>query len=85
MRRKLAEIKTLVKAQKESGQSVPEFCAEHGLEEKTFYVWRQRASQPQPERFVRVNGERRVELELRGGIIVRVSPEDVKAVVEALK
>lgn len=84
MRRKSAEVTRLVREQKASGQSVPEFCAARGLEEKTFYVWRQRTKEGD-ERFARVRTDRRVELELSSGVTLRVAVEDLKSVLEALR
>ena len=84
MRRSISEITQLVAEQKASGKSVSEFCAGRGLTEKSFYVWRQRARASEP-RFARVQTERRIELELLGGVTLRVAPEDLKAVLEALR
>jgi len=84
MRRSLSEITHLVAEQKESGKSVPEFCAERGLTEKSFYVWRQRARATESG-FARVQMDKRIELELSGGVTLRVAVEDLKAVLEALR
>lgn len=35
--------------QRVSGQTVAEFCAERGLKVPTFYSWRRKYSQPEPE------------------------------------
>lgn len=88
MRMKSAESARLVSEQKASGQTVPEFCASRGLDQKTFYVWRQRAKKGSPSRFARVEPaatSRRIELELSGGTLIRIPIEDLKAVLEALR
>ncbi len=79
-----AEISRLVSEQEASGQSVPLFCRERGLNEATFYSWRSR--KPEGEsRFARVVTERRrIELELSSGATIRIATEDLKAVLEAL-
>ncbi|MBX7143682.1 MAG: hypothetical protein K1X79_04460 [Oligoflexia bacterium] len=84
MRRSISEITHLVAEQRASGKSVPEFCSERGLPEKQFYVWRQRARATE-SRFARVQTDQRVELELNGGVTLRVAPEDLKVVLEALR
>ena len=81
---KQAEIERLVEDQKSSGVSVREFYKARGLDRNIFYVWRQRAREG-VEKFARVETSKRIELELSGGAIVRVSPEDLKAVLEALR
>lgn len=82
--RRFKEIEKLVEEQEGSGKSVPEFCAERGLHEKGFYVWRQRVRK-QRERFVPVVIGDRIELELEGGIRLKVAKPDLKAVIEALR
>lgn len=84
MKRSGAEISRLVVEQKTSGQSVPSFCRERGINEATFYSWRTRKPEGDA-RFTRVSSEqRRIELELSSGITIRIAPEDLKAVLEAL-
>ena len=82
--RRFKEIEKLVEEQERSGQSVPAFCAERGLHEKSFYVWRQRVRK-QRERFVPVVIGDRIELELEGGVRLKVAKQDLKAVLEALR
>lgn len=82
--RKYREIEQLVDEQQSSGQSVPAFCRGHGLAEKSFYVWRQRVRQHR-ERFAPVVVGERVELELQGGVLVKVAKHDLKAVLGALR
>lgn len=83
MKRSAAAIRKFISEQEASGQSVPSFCRERGINEATFYSWRTR----KPEggaRFTRVLTERRIELELSSGITIRIAPQDLKAVLEAL-
>lgn len=82
MRRKQAEIEQLVEAQRKSGQTVPDFCREHGLSEANFYVWRQRVGRK--ERFVRVENGERVSLELSSGRTIRFERELLGAVLTEL-
>ena len=86
MRHSQEVIGKLVKEQQSSGKTVREFCAARGLNPEVFYVWRQRARKGSGG-FVRVEttGERRVELELSGGVVLRVPLADLKAVLEALR
>ena len=84
MRKTEAEIERLVKEQKRSGKSVPQFCAAHGIETNTFYNWRQRFRE-NAEGFARVDTGERISLQLESGVTVRVAREDLKAVLEALK
>ena len=79
-----SERAELVREQASSGQSVPEFCARRGLREKSFYVWRQRARALEGQ-FARIQTDKRIEIELKGGAILRVALEDLKAVIEALR
>jgi len=84
MNTKSPEIVKLVKEQELSGQSIAEFCRQRGLERKQFYGLRQRVIAGEKQ-FVRVSGSRKVELELSGGAVIRVEPEDLKLVLEALR
>jgi hypothetical protein len=43
--------------QERSGLSVQRFCAEQGLSEQSFYVWRKRLRNQQPMRFALVETE----------------------------
>jgi len=79
-----AKVQQLVDEQERSGKSVPEFCAERGLREKTFYGWRQRV-RPSANRFARIATDARVELEIGNGVHLRVAREDLRAVLEALR
>ena len=79
-----AEIERLVKEQKRSGKSVPQFCAAHGIEANTFYNWRQRFKE-NTGGFARVESSERISLQLESGVTIRVDREDLKAVLEALK
>ena len=82
--RTFKEIETLVEEQERSGESVPAFCATRGLHEKGFYVWRQRVRKHR-ERFVPVVTGALIEVELEGGIRLKVAKHDLKAVIEALR
>ena len=83
MERRAEEIRRLVEAQRASGQSVPEFCREHGLMEKTFYVWRQRV-QKRNDRFARVESGKRIALELRNGSTIRFERDLLGVVLQEL-
>ncbi len=74
----------LVKEQRESQETVPQFCAARGLKEKQFYVWRQRYGNKSEARFTRIGEDKRVELELRSGVRLFVGVADLKAVLGAL-
>ena len=82
--RQYEEIERLVDEQERSGQSVPKFCADRGLEEKTFYVWRRRV-RDRRARFVPLVVGDRIELELESGVRLKVFQHDLKAVLEALR
>lgn len=83
MRRKGEEIQRLVEAQVKSGQSVPVFCREHGLSEKSFYVWRQRVRE-RGGQFVRVESGKRIVLELANGKTIRFDRDLLGAVLMEL-
>lgn len=83
MKQRKEEIERLVEAQRVSGQSVAEFCREQGLEEKTFYVWRQRIRE-RGEGFVRVESGKRVALELANGSMIRFERELLGSVLKEL-
>lgn len=63
-----------------------EFCTARGLNREVFYVWRQRARKGSAG-FTRVEtaDAKTFELELSGGVILRVALEDLKTVLEALQ
>ena len=82
--RNMRDIERLVAEQESSGQSVPLFCGERGFNEKSFYVWRQRVRKHR-ERIVPVVITDRVELELEGGVRLKVGKQDLKAVLAALR
>ena len=84
MRQQQAKIQQFVDEQERSGKSVPEFCAERGLREKTFYVWRQRVRRS-ADRFARIATDGRIELEFGNGVRLRVAREDLRAVLESLR
>ena len=86
MRHSQEAISKLVKEQQSSGRTVRDFCAARGLNPEVFYVWRQRARKGSAG-FARVEatGERRIELELPGGEVLRVPLADLKSVLEALR
>lgn len=84
MRYSETEIERMIEEQEQSGKSIAEYCAGRGLERKTFYVWRQRAKKGSG-RFVKVGGEKRVELELSGGVRLHVAVEDLAVVLGALR
>ena len=86
MRYSQEKIEKLVEEQRSSGKTVREFCVSQGLNPEVFYVWRQRIRKGRGE-FTRVetNGGRRIELELSGGVTLRVSIADLKAVLEVLR
>ncbi len=86
MRYSQEAIKKLVQEQQASGKSVREFCAARGLSREVFYGWRQR-TRKESAGFARVEtgAVKRVELELSGGVVLRVPIEDLKSVLEALR
>lgn len=86
MRCSQEKIEKLVEEQRSSGKTVREFCVSQGLSPEVFYGWRQRIRKGRGE-FARVEttGGRRIELELSGGVTLRVSIADLKAVLEVLR
>jgi hypothetical protein len=46
-----------IAAQKQSGVSVKQFCAQQGLTEQSFYYWRKRLEAPAAMRFALVEAE----------------------------
>ena len=86
MRYSQEAIRKLVEEQQASGKSVRDFCTARGLNREVFYVWRQR-SRKGGAGFARVETAdgKRLELELAGGVILRVALEDLKSVLEALR
>jgi len=52
--RRREEWDSLIAAQKRSGLSVKQFCAERGFTEQSFYFWRKRLRQQTPMRFALV-------------------------------
>jgi transposase-like protein len=72
--------------QARSGVSVSEYCRQHGISDHGFR-WRLK-KQAQPRGFVQVTGSEPIEIELPGGIIVRIperaNPQTVKTLIEAL-
>jgi transposase-like protein len=88
MKRTDAEKSGLVVEQQRSGESVAVFCRRLGIDSKTFYVWRARygaQGAESTERFARINTSNLIELELKGGVQIRVAKPDLKAVLEALQ
>lgn len=83
MKRSISEITKLIEEQEKSGQSIPVFCASRGLRDTTFYTWRARIHLSE-SRFTKISGERRIELELISGAVIKVSAEDLKSVLAAL-
>ena len=71
-----------------SGLTVTEFCRREGLETRLLYHLR-RANREKTRKevghFARVEGARRVELELPEGVTVRVAVEDLGAVLRELR
>ena len=43
MRKSVEEESAIIRQQEASGQSAAEYCRQHGLSEKRFQAWRQRA------------------------------------------
>jgi len=82
--RSFQEIERLVDEQTRCGQSVPAFCAGRGLQQKSFYAWRRRVRERR-DKFVPVVVGDRIEIELDGGIRLKVAKHDLKAVLEALR
>lgn len=82
--RTFQELERLVDEQARSGQSVPAFCAGRGLPENSFYAWRKRVRERRGK-FVPVVVGDRIEIELDGGVRLKVAKHDLKAVLEALR
>lgn len=76
----------LVREQGSSGQSAASFCRERGISESAFSYWRQklRRADGKLEGFARVTTDELVSVELPGGRTVRVSRDNLSAVLEAL-
>jgi hypothetical protein len=84
-------------AQKQSGVSVKQFCAQQGLTEQSFYYWRKRLQAPASMRFALVEAEPRrgaaehaaLELVLTTGERLRISAgvdaRTLQQVLEALR
>jgi hypothetical protein len=86
-----------IAAQKQSGVSVKQFCAQQGLTEQSFYYWRKRLQAPASMRFALVEAEPRrgaaehaaLELVLTTGERLRISAgvdaRTLQQVLEALR
>lgn len=74
----------IVQEQAASGLGVVEFCRKHGIKANNFYNWRANLKKDIP-RFARVASERLVEIELEGGLRLKVAVEDLKAVLLELR
>jgi len=86
-----------IAAQKQSGVSVKQFCAQQGLTEQSFYYWRKRLQAPASMRFALVEAEPRrgpaehaaLELVLTSGERPRISAgvdaRTLQQVLEALR
>jgi hypothetical protein len=86
-----------IAAQKHSGVSVKQFCAQQGLTEQSFYYWRKRLQTPASMRFALVEAEPRrgpaehaaLELVLTTGARLRigagVDATTLRQVLEALR
>ena len=75
---------SIVKEHEQSGLSVHEYCEQKGIRANTFYNWRSKLKGEKPK-FLKVETESRVILELEGGVKLKVSIEDLKAVLAALR
>ncbi len=95
---KAAEWAERIAAQQRSGNTVKQFCREHGLTEYSFYAWRKRLQCEEPVRFALVErkvprqertAEPLLELVLTSGERLRigagVDPSTLRAVVEVLR
>lgn len=73
------DARKAIAALEESRQPVSTFAARHGLDPQRLYLWRRRLRQ-EPPSFIEVKpaSERRVEIELRCGRVLRV-PEHFDA------
>jgi len=86
-----------IAAQEASGESVRQFCREHGLGEPSFYTWRRRLRESEPVRFALVEtrgvnpaaGPAELELVLATGERLRigagVDAGTLRTVVETLR
>ena len=74
-----------IKEQSTSGLSVKDFCAERGISLDSFYNQRSILKRKGEQRFARVETKRLVTLEVEGGVTLRVSAEDLKVVLAALR
>jgi hypothetical protein len=86
-----------IAAQKQSGVSVKQFCAQQGFTEQSFYYWRKRLQTPATMRFALVEAEPRrrtaehaaLELVLTTGERLRISSgvdaRTLQQVLEALR
>jgi len=57
LRLKRHKWKEFIAEQEASGSSVPAYCLQRGINEKTFYNWRKRlgcAKEPKPKRFIQI-------------------------------
>jgi hypothetical protein len=89
--------RTRIAAQKQSGVSVKQFCAEQGYTEQSFYYWRKRLQTPGSMRFALVEADPRqrateqscLELVMMTGerlrIGVGVDARTLRQVLEALR
>jgi transposase-like protein len=61
--------------QERSGESITEFCRQHGLKPRSFYRWRRVFAAEQQVSFVplTIAGTRRVDIELPCGATVKVA------------
>lgn len=84
MRYRAKEIEELVWEQEASGETVPDFCRSRGLQEKTFYVWRQRVKRSN-QKFARVQTGVTVKIELADSIKLQVPLESLRSVLEELR
>ncbi len=95
---KAAEWAERIAAQQRSGNSVKQFCKEHGLTEYSFYAWRKRLQRKDPVRFALVErrasrqegtGAGLLELVLTSGERLRigagVDASTLRAVLEVLR
>ena len=62
-------------AQERSGQSISEYCRQHGISAKRFYYWRERVREDR--KFVEVgsSGNTGFELKVREGLTLVVPPK----------
>ena len=79
------EKEQLLAEQKLSGLSVSGFCRSKGVSDSTFFGWLRKSEKGLEDRFTRINSSKQIELELYGGLKIRVYPEDIRVVLEALR